>query len=319
MTEVVSIDLPVFGVPVRFEADDDELLALVEASFGAWRGGEVSHDGAGLRVRLHRTVEEESGEETPEVRVRILPDQRRMVLSTRASVAMADPDRGEAFGYLSAALVAQPAHARGAFVDALTLRMMGRNGRLPFHAAVVARDDAAVLLTGSSGAGKSSLAYACARAGMRVIGEEVAWIQRSPTPRVWGRSEALHLLPDAVRFFPELGDRPLVPRANGKEKIAVDLGALGAIGKPFATRVGLCVLSRGGGVPRLDPLDRRDAEAALRAEIAPGFDLFRDETIAVLPAMVAGGCWRLDPGPHPVGAVPFVEDMLRSIQAHHSA
>lgn len=314
MAEIRSTDLPVFGIPVRFEADDDELFALVEASFGAWWGGEVSHDGTGLRVRLHRAEEEENGREPPEVRVRILPDRRRMILSTRASVGVADPDRGEAFGYLSAALVAQPLHARTAFVDALTLRMMGRNGRLPFHAAVVARDDAALLLTGPSGAGKSSLAYACARAGMRVIGEEVAWVQRIPALRVWGRSEALHLLPDAVRFFPELGDRPVATRANGKGKIAVDLRALGAISTPFATRVGLCVMSRGGDVPRLEPLDGRDAEAALRSELAPGFDLFRDETTAMLPALAAAGCWRLDPGPDPVGAVPLVEEMLRSIE-----
>ena len=302
-----ALTLPIFGVPVRFESDDPGILALVEESFGSWNGLGVPATGAPLTVRLHLADGDEQGAVRPDVAVRILPDRRRMILSTPGSVGHADPDRGEAIGHMTRAFLADGLHARVAFIEALTLRMMGARDRIPFHAALVGKADAGLLFTGPSGAGKSSLAYACARAGLRVVAEDIVWVERGSATRVWGRAERLHLLPTAVALFPELADAPVTIQPNGKAKIAVDLRTLGAVGTPWMDRTGVCIVARSGGPATLEPLDPRRAVVELRAQLEPGFDLFGEEGEATLRALAAGGCWRLDPGPRPADALPLIE------------
>ena len=79
-----------------------------------------------------------------------------------------------------------------------------------------------VLLCGNSGAGKSSLAYACARAGWKYISDDASYLVRKGGGRlVVGNSHQVRFRPSAAELFPELEGLSPTPRATGKPSIEV--------------------------------------------------------------------------------------------------
>jgi hypothetical protein len=74
------------------------------------------------------------------------------------------------------------------------------------HAGLVARGPRGVILAGKEGAGKSTLALACARAGLDFLGEDYAALQFLGDGSVLGHSAygSVFLTPTAASWFPEL-------------------------------------------------------------------------------------------------------------------
>lgn len=91
---------------------------------------------------------------------------------------------------------------------------LGHRRHLLLHAAVVARDDRAILMSGVSGAGKSTLALMLSQRGWRFLGDEFAMIDPDtglahPFPRpVSLKNESLALIPDGYRVGPLLTGTP---------------------------------------------------------------------------------------------------------------
>jgi hypothetical protein len=78
------------------------------------------------------------------------------------------------------------------------------------------------LLCGESGAGKSSLAYACARRGWGYLCDDASCLRRHCADRtVIGNPYRLRLRPDAGRLFPEFKERLSTARPNGKMSIEI--------------------------------------------------------------------------------------------------
>lgn len=91
------------------------------------------------------------------------------------------------------------------------------------HASCVTLDGRAVLLCGDSGAGKTCLAFACARKGWTFLSGDATAVVRSRTDyRVLGRPFEIRFRESARRLFPELQRYPRVMRPNGKDDIEVD-------------------------------------------------------------------------------------------------
>lgn len=72
------------------------------------------------------------------------------------------------------------------------------------HASAVAGPDGAVVLAGTSGAGKSTTALACLAAGMDIVGDDACVVSTEPEPRVWSLYRLAKLEPDALRMLPSL-------------------------------------------------------------------------------------------------------------------
>jgi hypothetical protein len=91
----------------------------------------------------------------------------------------------------------------------------------PLHAAGVARDNRGVLLCGDSGAGKTTLAYACAKAGWTLLSEDGVRLAetRDDTQTLVGGRWAFHLREPARELFPEL--RGLDAKATFNQKLAI--------------------------------------------------------------------------------------------------
>src|SRR4029079_16036214 len=154
------------------------------------------------RIRVRFIVHE--GRETGAVHAPLtyrMPAPGRRIIMTAGSVAVAELDRRDGYGYVTPELVGERAHFRYGMIEALTFMLASDLDRHPLHAAVVVRNGSALLLHGASGTGKSTLAYAAARAGLRSLSEEVVYLQLEPEFRVWGLPGRLHLPGDAPARF----------------------------------------------------------------------------------------------------------------------
>jgi hypothetical protein len=307
--------IPVLGIPVHFLSNAPAVIALCEEAFGGWRtldGVPELVEGPEVTVRLAVHPGAEGEAEHAEIFYRHIGNHR-ILIGSQGSVAFSDPMARTGVGYFTPQLVADRQQFRYAFLEALTLSILTRQDRQPFHAAAIVRDGAAVVISGPSGTGKSTLAYAAARAGMHVLGEDTVYLQSDPRFRVWGLPGYLHVPLDAAGRFPEL--RGAVPTllANGKMKLAVDLRARGALPElPVVERAVLCLLRRGEGT-RLVVLEPEGAADELMRSVEPGFDLFADTIRGPIVQLGSQGVWRLELAEDPMEALPLLDRLLRDL------
>jgi GT2 family glycosyltransferase len=81
---------------------------------------------------------------------------------------------------------------------------MEQNGGQLLHAAAVGTEDAALLITGKGGVGKSSVALSCLEAGMRYVADDYLVVRLDPEPRVFSLYSTAKLDPEQTRQFPWL-------------------------------------------------------------------------------------------------------------------
>lgn len=143
-----------------------------------------------------------------------------------ASFAVADLRSGKAAGFVSMELARDTSFLRNAFIECLFYAMATHRHCTPVHCAGVAKYGKGVLLCGPSGVGKSSLAYACAKAGLHIITDDVAHLcfdSSSQTPVVWGRPWQVRLSPDSTQLFPELKGLPAFLRSDYEWYLEIDV------------------------------------------------------------------------------------------------
>lgn len=312
-----NLVLPVLGVPVRFETGEPGLAHAVDAAFGAWRGlesyPELVSDPARtpvIRLSLSPGVEQRSRAGPLAVRTRA-GGWLRLRGAGLAGVARVDRMSGRL-------RVAPDASHDGRSVrealDTLTLFLVTRLDREPVHGAAIADGDQGLVLAGPSGVGKSTLALAALRAGLRVLTDDAVYVQLRPRLRVWGMARPLHVPAGTAERFPDLAAGPAVVRPGGKRKVAVALESGGeTFGEPpVLERTGLCVLEPGGQGPSVAPLPVEEAVRMLVSRLDPGFDAFRDTIPERVRALAAGGAWRVRVGAEPERALPALRELLES-------
>ena len=108
------------------------------------------------------------------------------------------------------------------FIEKVVYLLLGASVVTDLHAGCVSNHGKGVLLFGDSGAGKTTLAYGCARAGWTYTSDDTSYlINDSCPPRVIGHSHRARFRPTARELFPELRSRRISPRLEGKPSIEV--------------------------------------------------------------------------------------------------
>jgi hypothetical protein len=100
----------------------------------------------------------------------------------------------------------------------ITIGLLGTTlGVAPLHCACLDRDGSGLLVAGNSGAGKSTLTAALAKRGFAVVSDDWTYV-RSPTDKLvaHGMFAPVKLLPDTIRYFPELRHTALTKTLNGE-------------------------------------------------------------------------------------------------------
>ena len=112
----------------------------------------------------------------------------------------------------------------------ITLGVLGtKMGVAPLHCACLERNGRGLLVAGVSGAGKSTLAAALAQRGFAFISDDWTYVSKEQSTLVaYGLSSPIKLLPDTVRFFPELCQFSPIRTLNGE--LAYEISPAHSIG-----------------------------------------------------------------------------------------
>jgi hypothetical protein len=141
----------------------------------------------------------------------IVDVQNFMISDTRA---------GFAFGWVTEAAAQNRGYLRYHFLEGTAWLLLQALYLTPIHAACVELDGHGVLLCGDSGAGKSSLSYACARDGWKFLSDDSSCLVRKKPGRiVVGNPYQIRFRESAVELFPELIDRKAILRPSGEMAI----------------------------------------------------------------------------------------------------
>jgi hypothetical protein len=281
------LGVSILGVPVAFETNSAEVLEVARAAYEPWESPSLNSRVPRVRVIVHAGAADiVDGEPAVE-----LPEPHRLVLRLRDGDAHADASLGEAEAHVGPSSVRADDFREG-LLDHLALFLVTALDRCPIHASAIVHDGKAVLLAGASGMGKSSLTYAAMRAGYRVLADDAVYIERG-AHRLWGMPRRVHLSPDAVRHFPELGGRATTLRPDGRRKIPVDIPSSSRADVPWSGPVGLIVLSRSSPTADVERISPAAAAADLRMTLQGGFARFSESLDDCLPMLTSGGCWRL--------------------------
>jgi hypothetical protein len=159
--------------------------------------------------------------------------------------------------FVSALTAADHIYLRWFFVESLAYMMLAQRYLVPVHAACVAREGGGVLLCGQSEAGKSTLAYACARAGWTYLSDDAVFLLPDDENRIAiGRHRQFRFRLDAPQLFPELAGFVSRARPNGKVAIEIPVSQLPHVrAVERAPIIAIVVLDRcAGAEPSLDAI-----------------------------------------------------------------
>ena len=219
-----NVDFPLratyflLGFPVQVVTNSTHIIAAAEQS---WRMFRPQFQRPPLIIELGVTDDDETSDLPPAPICRV----REHLLTNTADArnfVVCDLQRGYAFGWVTRTVAESPLYLRYHLLEASALAMLHVLRGAALHAACVAPFGHGMLLCGDSGAGKSSLAFAGARAGWTYISDDAAYLPLHLDDRtVVGNSHKIRFRDSGVQLFPELEGRIVTPRATGKPSIEV--------------------------------------------------------------------------------------------------
>jgi hypothetical protein len=229
-----AFDLPLcrtffpLGYPLIIETNSHDVLQAAEES---WGGFECMFGQQPVRVCLGVTESHANCQlSEPVIRAR---EHLMSIVAGPENFMLCDFDRGFAFGWVTPSAAADRPWLRYHFLAGGGSTMAQQRAFAPLHGALVARNTTGVLLCGDSLAGKSTLAYACARAGWTYVSDDGAFLVRGRDDRyAIGDPHGIRFRTDAPDLFPELADHHPTVRPNGKLAIEARTRDLGIFTAP---------------------------------------------------------------------------------------
>jgi hypothetical protein len=258
-----DFELPLLGVyhPLGFSVEiatnSHEVLAGADESWGLFR--KVFFEPP---VQLRIGVVEGGQERCP--RPPVCRAHRKLLIrvADAENFSVSDLERGFAFCWLTPAVVENRAYLRYYFLEGMSWDLLEGFYLTSIHAACVKSGRSGVLLCGDSGAGKSSLAFGCARRGWIFLSDDSCCLVRKSSDRVVvGNPYQMRFRESAVEQFPELRDQRITRRLNGKLSIELPTASLPEIKTIFRCSVDFIVFLKrnGSSPPRLLPFAKHRA------------------------------------------------------------
>jgi hypothetical protein len=207
------------GFPVRVVSNSQRVL---EAADQSWDCFDPMFHGEPLEVLLEVRSGSGTSEALPAAPAHILQGSLLLQIVDMDNFFIADLKRGRAMGRVTPAAAANSRYLRYFFLEAAALSMISSLRAVPVHAACVRANGKGILLCADSGEGKSTLAYAGARAGWTYVADDSVYLPVNREDRMAvGNCTQIRFRPSGATLFPELAGRPITPRAAGKPSIEV--------------------------------------------------------------------------------------------------
>ena len=210
------------GFAVEVVTNHPEVLEAAAESFGHRR---LRYGGTALQIRIGVTGSR-SAKRPPDPVRREYNHLYSMVADTD-NQALLDLRTGANFIWLNEGALKSRLYLRHNFLEKVVYLLLGSSVVTDVHAGCISKDGKGILLCGDSGAGKTTLSYACARAGWTYTSDDTSYlINGSLPPRVIGHAHRVRFRPDAKALFQELEHRAITPRMEGKASIEVPVSEL---------------------------------------------------------------------------------------------
>jgi hypothetical protein len=275
-----------YGFPVRVRSNS---AATLEAAHRSWSTYRCRHDQPPLDIRLALSESSSPGCVDPPV----FRSQGHLlsIVSDRENFATLDLGAGFAFGWATQATAQNQEYFRQCLLDVMVYPLLEVRHLITLHAACVMYQDKGILLAGNSGAGKSSLSYACARRGWTFVSDDASAFQRNaPDPKVIGHPQKFRFREPVGQLFPEFRDLKSSLRAYGKPTIEVSTESLEIITAEESGVHAIVFLNRPAyesGPPVLMPISPEEAWDRLSFSVwavqMPAFE----ERLAALERLIA--------------------------------
>ena len=244
-------------------------------------------------IQLRIAVQEDGEEPCPPLPPPTCRGQRNLVMFVAGArdFAVCDLTAGFASCWLTPATARNSAYLRYQFLDAMALLLIESLYATPVHAACVAFEGHGVLLCGESGAGKSSLSFACARRGWTLVSDDASFLLRGGESRVVvGNPHYLHLRESATELFPDLKSRQLASRTNGEIAIELATSNMPEIVTATQSRADFLVFlnRQPSGPPSLRAFPRERARRCLEQVVCYGEQELRNAQKTSLGDLLSG-------------------------------
>ena len=258
----VSIPLPYhhvlfpFGFPLHIRTNE---LGIIRAAEQSWAAFSQRFRETPLQVRV-LVSDSSTTRRPPSPVVRAQANLLTMVADSQ-NFACCDLANGFCFANLSKSALLNRDYLRYHFLEAAVHVLLDTQHLVAVHAACVVKDGHGVLFVGDSGAGKSSLAYACARRGWTYVSDDAACVlRRRPGRQVLGNPQNFRFRPAVSALFPELRGRVRV--RNGKPSVEVRTESLTNLSTAYECTVDYIVFldrrAQPAGPPRLAPVSEEE-------------------------------------------------------------
>jgi len=156
------------------------------------------------------------------------------------------------------------------YLEAMAYMLLTQRHMVSLHAGCIARGDAGILICGKSAAGKSTLSFACARAGFTYLADDCTWLLAGSRDRIAiGKPHQVRFRHDVARHFPELEGYMASHRPNGKLSIEVPTSFFPSVQTAPRCQIRALVFvdRESGGTPRLEPIASAEAVELLLADL----------------------------------------------------
>jgi hypothetical protein len=206
------------GFPLEVQTNARE---VIEAAAEDWGLFSKSFDIDPMRLALG--VKEAAQEEPLPLQSTFLTREHLLAIIVNPdNFVMCDFERAFSFGWVTPAMASDYPMLRYRILTPVAAMMAEHLALAPLHGALLARNNRGVLLCGDSFAGKSTLAYACARAGWTYITDDGTFLVRDRSDRyAIGNPHVIRFREEARGLFPELAGQLTITRPNGKIGIEV--------------------------------------------------------------------------------------------------
>jgi hypothetical protein len=220
---LAKVELPLrstfypLGFAVELSTNSPAVIEAAETSWGRFKQ-KFAHPP--LEVRFGVTKGGNHSSSLPPVPVLRLQGSQLVSIADAHNFFAVDFNIGRAFGWITQATAEAPLYFRHYLLNSAFFSMISALRAGCLHAACVAPLGHGMLLCGNTGAGKSTLAYAGARAGWTLVSDDASFLPLDRDDRlVVGNSHRIRFRSCAVKLFPELEGHPVIPYTAGKPAI----------------------------------------------------------------------------------------------------
>ena len=214
------------GFPLEISTNCSEILEAAAESWGAFN--ELFQTPL-LKIQVG-VLEQRSGECPPVTTCRVQQNLFSFIADGE-NYGISDMARGVSWVWLRKEAVSRRNYLRYFFLECAAITLIAPRFVTGVHSACVARNGIGVLLCGDSGAGKTTLAYACAKAGWTYTTDDGSYIVHGRDDLlVVGNSNQIRFRPAGKLIFPELDALEVMQREeNSKPSIELNSSAIAGL------------------------------------------------------------------------------------------